>query len=118
MLKRIKEQIDAIHITLSNDQKVFNPVPTWQDSDVIEAVIAALDPSEDLTDLLSGEKRVTSSVIKLLLHKLMTNILIGLEDETTLTRQMKSFIRQNLENCYFYTAMSDFLDICSLLDLI
>lgn len=54
MLKRIKEQIDTICITLSNDRKVSNLVPTWQDSDVIEAVIAALDPLKDLTDLLSG----------------------------------------------------------------
>ena len=85
MLKQIKEQIDAIRITLSNDPKVFNLVPTWQNCDVIEKVIAALDPLEDLTDLLSGEMRVTSSVIKPLLHKLMTNIFIGLEDDTTLT---------------------------------
>lgn len=38
-------------------------MPTWQDSDVIDSIIEALDPLEVLTDLLLGEKRVTSSAI-------------------------------------------------------
>ena len=54
VIKQIREQIDAICIVLSNDQSPSHLVPTWQDSDVIDMIIAALDPLEELTDLLSG----------------------------------------------------------------
>ena len=63
MIKQIREQIDAIRIVLSNDRKASHLVPTWQDSDVIDTIIAALDPIEEATNLLTGEKRVTSSAI-------------------------------------------------------
>ena len=49
MVKQIKEQIDAIHTVLSDDRKASHLVPTWQDSDVIDSLIAAL---EEVTDLL------------------------------------------------------------------
>ena len=54
MIKQIREQIDAICIVLSNDRKASHLMPTWQDSDVIDMIIAALDPLDELTDLLSG----------------------------------------------------------------
>lgn len=60
-------------------------MPTWQDSDVIDSIIEALDPLEVITDLLLGEKRVTSSAIKPLLQHLMSNISIGKENDNTLT---------------------------------
>ena len=52
------EQQDAIHIVLSQDRKVSYLVPTWQDFDVLKSVLEAVKGFADLTDLLSGEKRV------------------------------------------------------------
>lgn len=116
MVKRIKEQIDAIRTVLSNDRKASHLVPTWQDSDVIDSLIAAIEPLEEITDLLSGEKRVTSSAIKPLLKHLVSKVLIGQESDTTLTRQIKSVIKQDLQSRYEDEEISNFLDICSLLD--
>ena len=96
--------------------KSLSSLPTWQNSDVIDMIIAALDPLEELTDLLSGEKKVTSSAIKPLLQHLMSNILIGKESDATLTHQIKSIIRQDLQSRYEDQGISIFLDICSQLD--
>ena len=47
MIKRIREQIDAICIVLRNDRKASHLLPIWQNSDVIDMIIAALDPLEE-----------------------------------------------------------------------
>ena len=59
---------------------------------------------------------MTSSAIKPLLQHLTSNILIGKESDATLTHQIKSTIRQDLQSCYEDPEVSIFLDICSLLD--
>ena len=92
MIRRIKEQLEPIRTVLGNDRKVSHLVPTWQDCDVIDSVIAVLVPLEGLTDLLSGEKRVTCSAIKLLLKHRFENILSDKEEDTTLTCQLKAKI--------------------------
>ena len=80
MLKRIKEQLDAIRIVLGNNRRASHLVPIWQDCDVIDSVIVVLSPLEQLTDLLSGEKRVTCSVVKPLIKHIIENILSDKED--------------------------------------
>ena len=116
MVVTIKEQLGAIRIVLSNDRKATRLVPTWQDCDVLDAIIAVVQPLAELTDLLSGEKRVTSSAIKRLVTHITSGILIGKEGDTTLVQQIKSRIRQDLESCYEEPALSDFLEVCSFLD--
>ena len=59
IMQRIMEQLDAIQIVFSQDRKVSHLVPTWQDFDVLESVLEAVKSFADLTDLLSGEKRVS-----------------------------------------------------------
>ena len=66
-MMRITEQRDAIRVVLGQDRKASNLVPTWQDFDVLESVVVAVESLQTLTDLLSGEKRVTCSAIKPLL---------------------------------------------------
>ena len=61
MMQRVMEQQQDIHMVLSQDRKVSHLVPTWQDFDVLESVLEAMKGFADLTDLLSGEKRVTCS---------------------------------------------------------
>ena len=39
-------------------------VPSWQDIDVLQPVVAAIRPFQEIIDLLLGEKRVTCSAIK------------------------------------------------------
>ena len=64
-------------------------------------------PLEDLTDLLSGEKRVTCSATKPLLRKYF----VDKEEDTTLTCQLKEKIRQDVESRYIQPNISAFLDV-------
>ena len=110
MIRRIKEQLEPIRTVLGNARKVSHLVPT---GDVIDSVIAVLVPLEDLTDLLSGEKRVTCFAIKPLLKHIFENILSDKEEDTTLTCQLKAKIKQDLESRYIQPNISD---VCSFLD--
>ena len=49
---------------LASDRKDSHLLPSWQDFDVMEAVVATLSPLGELTDVLSAEKNVTVSVIR------------------------------------------------------
>ena len=117
MLERIKKQLDAIRIVLGNDRKASHLMPTWQDCDVIDSVIVILSPLHQLTDLLSSDKRVTCSVIKPLIKHIFESILSDKEEDTTLTQEMKSVIKQDLQNRYSGRETSTFLDLCSFLGL-
>ena len=55
MMQRTLEQEPAIRRVLSNDRKASHLVPTWQDVDVLEGVVKALEPVADFTDMLSGK---------------------------------------------------------------
>ena len=74
MLKRIIEQQEAIRIVLASDRKASHLIPSWQDFDVMEVVVATLGPLGELTDALSAEKNVTVSVIRPLLDGITKEI--------------------------------------------
>ena len=69
---------------------------TWQDIDVLESVQEAVKRSADLTDLLSGEKRVTCSTIKLFIeiinNKIIATLKMG-DTYTPLTVEVKEHIK-------------------------
>ena len=74
----ILEQVQAIHIVLSADRRYSHLLPTWQDTEVLEAINTVLSSLDDLTDFFSGEHYVSISSIKsvfmkkLRLRKMMT----------------------------------------------
>jgi len=70
----------------------------------------------DLTDLLSGEKRVTGSVIKPLVEVVNKKVAVPKEEDNPLTLEVKDHIRNNLNTQYQSKAMSALLDTCSLFD--
>ena len=61
-MKRILEQEEALHSVLSADRKTIHLIPTWQDTDVLQSINAALDPLATLTDLLSREAYVCNCI--------------------------------------------------------
>ena len=63
MLSRYIEQQEAIRQVFVNDRALSHLLPYWQELDVMKAVNQALVPFNDLTNLLSGEKYVTVSMI-------------------------------------------------------
>ena len=70
MLEWILEQERALVQILGADLKTTHLKPRWQDTEVMESVVSALKPISDLTDILSGEERVTASCLKPLLNHL------------------------------------------------
>ena len=59
-------------------------IPTWQDFDVIESVLAAFRPLGELTDVLSAEKSITISAVRPLLTRLTWSILKEVESDSSL----------------------------------
>ena len=55
MMQRTLEQEPVIRRVLSNDRKASHLVPTWQDVDILEGVVKALEPVADFTDMPSGK---------------------------------------------------------------
>ena len=116
MIERIIEQQDAIRVVLSQDRKVSHLVPSWQDFDVLKSVLEAVKGFKDLTDLLSGEKRVTCSTIKPLMEVIHDKLVIQKDDDTPLTNEIKQRIKNDLDSRYQSVEMSSLLGTCSFLD--
>ena len=114
MLEHLIEQMEAVCVVLAQDQKVSHLVPQWQDCDVISAVFAAIEPLQEITDILSGEQRITSSAIKPLLKSVVYDkILVENDDDATLIKQR---ISSDLQSHYVSPQLDVLLDKCSFPD--
>ncbi|KAL2081527.1 hypothetical protein ACEWY4_023380 [Coilia grayii] len=116
MIDRILEQQKAIAQVLSNDRKLRHLIPSWQDIDVLEAVIKSLSPLVEFTDALSGEKYVSVSLVKPTLHLFNNSILEDQEDDTQLAKTIKHNILQYLNDKYSDQQTQEILDMASALD--
>ena len=116
MMQRVMEQQHAIRMVLSQDRKASHLVPTWQDFDVLESVLEAVKGFADLTNLLSGEKRVTCSATKPLIEVINSKIVALKTGYTTLIVEIKERIKRDLNARYQNEAMSLLLDTCSFMD--
>ena len=106
-MQRIMEQQDAVCVVLSQDRKVSHLVPpTWQDFDILESVLEAVKGFSDLTDLLSGEKRITCSAIKPLIDVINRKIVASKRSDTPLTVEIKERIKHDLDTRYQSETMS------------
>ncbi|XP_059410212.1 E3 SUMO-protein ligase ZBED1-like [Carassius carassius] len=116
MVKRVLEQKRAITEVLSKDKKTRPLVPNWQDVDVLESIDAALSPLLEFTDALSGESYVSVSFLKPVMHLFNTSILKEAEDDTELTRTIKTTVMGYLNQKYDDPAMDNLLDMACLVD--
>ena len=116
MVSRILEQEVAIRAVLSADRKCSHLIPTWQDTEVLEAVNKALSPVADLTDLLSGEKYISISAVKPVLSHMSTEALAESDDDSTLTKDIKWRILTDIESRYMDPEIDKLLDTACFLD--
>lgn len=110
------EQEKAIRQVLSADKKSRHLIPSWQDIEVLESFHKALNPLLQFTDALSGEDYVSISYLKPVLHLFNENILRHEDDDTELTKTIKTGILEYLNEKYDDVITDDLLDIASLLD--
>ncbi|XP_060796344.1 E3 SUMO-protein ligase ZBED1-like [Neoarius graeffei] len=116
MIGRVLEQSKALCQVLSEDRKTRHLVPTWQDTDVLESINVALGPLQEFTDALSGEDYVSVSYLKPVLHLLRTSTLAESDQNTDLTKEIKSRALHYIEDKYNDPVTQELLDITSFLD--
>lgn len=97
-------------------KKTRHLVLTWQDTDVLESINNALGPLQGFTDALSGEAYVSVSYLKSVLHLLKTSTLTESEEDTDLSKEIKSRALVYIEDKYSDPATLELLDITSFLD--
>ncbi|XP_057181274.1 E3 SUMO-protein ligase ZBED1-like [Triplophysa rosa] len=116
MIERVIEQQKATAHVLSSDKKSRHLIPTWQDMDVLEAINKSLHPLVDFTDALLGEKYVSVSFVKPVLHLFNSSILKVKDDDTDLSRAIKSKILEYLNEKYSNPHIQALLDMASTVD--
>ncbi len=116
MVARLLEQEEAVRVVLSSDRKITHLIPTWQDLQVLESISKALSPVSELTDFLSGENHITVSSIIPILHNLKTKVLLPSEDDTTLTKDIKKAIVNDLQARYTDASVLYLLSTATFLD--
>ena len=77
---------------------------------------AALGQLDDFTDVLSGEQKVTVSVIKPTLHILKSKVLKVIEDDGDLTNSIKQRVLDYLLRKYDDNDIDELLNISAYLD--
>ena len=116
MIERVLEQEKALTQVLRADKKTRHLVLTWQDIEVLEAVSKALSPLVDFTDALSGEQYVSVSYLKPVLHLFNEQVVKVQEDDSELTKSIKTRILEYLNEKYADPVTQELLDMASLLD--
>ena len=116
MIARYLEQEEAVRQVISKDRKVSHLVISWKSVDALREVNAALSPLRDLTNVLSGDKYISVSMIIPML-----SIVQDLCDEakaegsSRLTIQVLDATRAYMENRYDGDTRS-LLHLCTILD--
>ena len=100
VFERILEEERALVQILGADPKTTHLKPRWQDTEVMESVVSALKPISDLTDILSGEERVTASCLKPLLNHLQNETLAEKEGDTILKSDIQQRIKEYVKRKY------------------
>ena len=85
-------------MVVNADKKTSHLVPTWQDIDVLQSIHAALSPLCSLTDI---QKYVTASAVSPMVHLITQgNLLMELNTNTQLTKDIKQRVKSDLGNRY------------------
>nr|XP_023648652.1 uncharacterized protein LOC111834018 [Paramormyrops kingsleyae] len=107
----------AMILVLSSDKKSRHLIPTWQDMDVLEAINKSLHPLVNFTDALSGEKYVSVSFVKPFVLRLFNALILKVkDDDTDLSRAIKSKILEYLNEKYSDSDIQALLDMASTVD--
>lgn len=116
MVQRVLEQLPAISHVLSSDRKARHLIPTCQDVEVLEAINNTLNPLTDFNDALSGEQYESISSVQPALHLFETSVVAVQEDDSDLTRSIKSRILGYLQEKYSDPNTQELLNIATPLD--
>lgn len=91
-------------------------MPSWQDVALLESLNKALGPLFEFIDALSGEKYVSVSFLKPVLHLFNNEILSRKDGDTELTQAVKKGVLKYLNEKYDDPTTNNLLDIATLVD--
>ena len=111
MVARVLEQEKAIRQVVGTDHKTSHLTAIWQDMDVLQSVHSAIKDLPEFTDTLSGEDRVTLSVLKTVLHILKNQVLNESSRYYTNQRYQKLYTGK-----YSESGTPELINLASLLD--
>uniref|UniRef100_A0AAY4AZD2 HAT C-terminal dimerisation domain-containing protein n=1 Tax=Denticeps clupeoides TaxID=299321 RepID=A0AAY4AZD2_9TELE len=116
MISRFLEQQQAICGVLAEDRSTWHFMPKDNEITVLEEVSQLLCPLHDFIDVLASEKQVTLSSVKPVLEHRNNEILQEKGEDSTLTKQMKHVMKQDIMQLRYTEEMKNVLNICSFVD--
>ncbi|XP_068122242.1 E3 SUMO-protein ligase ZBED1-like [Hyperolius riggenbachi] len=116
MISRFLEQQQAVCAVLAIDRGTWHLMPKDSDIATLENVNKILQPLHELTDALASEKRVTLSSLTPILEHIGNEILKEQTEDSILTSQMKTIMREDLLEGRYTESMQRVLHISCLLD--
>ena len=116
MLQRVKEQQPALCSVLlkSNDKAVRSPFPDGPEWNLLEGLVAILEPFEEATKALSGSNYPTISMISPLLYQVCKVTLKVNEDDNVNLKTIKETLLEDFQDRYSSPAITKipaFLDL-------
>ena len=109
---RLQQPLCAALIELQRNDLM----PSDTEISTMEIFLEVLKPIVEITEAIGGEKLVTISTIKPLLHKLLSKHLIEKPSDKTLTKTLKNILLTDLSSRYNSTEVKNVLNKACLLD--
>lgn len=95
MLERFLSQQQPVFATLARERGTWHLMPK-----VMEELCQLLEPLSKFTDALASETRVTLLAIKPVLDHIIRDGLVEKDKKSSLTKEMKRVMREDLNNRY------------------
>ena len=115
MMERILEQQQPLSATLSQIQKV-DLMPTDSEISAMYDFVKFMKPFAEMTEAIGGEKWVTISSVRPLIHKITQVFLQSCEDDSTLVKEMKQLMIIKINEYYGEDCDMQVLNKAMLLD--
>ena len=116
MIHHIVEQQEATRVVLATDRRSSHLIPTWQDFDVMESILAATAPLREMTDLLSGESHITISAVRPLIQHLSSTVLCYKNEDSKLAKEIKKTVNEDLQKRYSNDETNQLISVCTIID--
>ena len=115
MINRILEQQQPICATLIEIRKP-ELMPTDTEIFTMEDFVDAMKPMVEITEKIGGERQVTVSAVRPLVHKLLTNYLDVTAEDSRVKKEIKKAVKLDLESRYQDTKVEELLNKACFLD--
>ena len=115
MMRRLLEQQAAVCAVVIEFEHVDH-LPSGDNFKIVENVIEVLKPFKDITETVSGEEYTTVSLVKPLLHHLLTQSLVIQKEDPVCIPRMKTAMKENLKSRYNIPKVNRLLQVVCFLD--